>query len=204
MKRRLLNIVAWMSLALAVTTCWLILRGGIHIPRFMEVPGTKDWMFIFAGGGRFGSSLQFNLIHRIPNPVYSGFDSPILPGSTSQPAYGQWIASLPHSRYFDALGFALIHTSQTGTDVNRHINYYGRRWDLRIPFWAIILGSLGIFGWIKGMPLARDRWKYRAGQRELIEKGLICGNCGYDLQATPDRCPECGTIPPMRKSASAI
>jgi hypothetical protein len=52
-----------------------------------------------------------------------------------------------------------------------------------IPFWAVVLATLAL-------PASALRWRLR--ERRRLREGL-CPNCGYDLRATPDCCPECGT-----------
>ncbi len=56
------------------------------------------------------------------------------------------------------------------------------------PFWSIALLT-GL------LPLAWTavRWRCRTLNRRHQAQDL-CPNCGYDMRATPDRCPECGTV----------
>jgi len=60
------------------------------------------------------------------------------------------------------------------------------RWrDFTIPFWSLCL----LFALL---PAARISAYIR---RRLRQRPGHCHRCGYDLRATPDRCPECGMIP---------
>jgi hypothetical protein len=53
-----------------------------------------------------------------------------------------------------------------------------------IPYWGLlVLGAL--------LPVLRSRLLLRRRRRPPG----ACPACGYDLRATPDRCPECGTVP---------
>jgi len=63
-----------------------------------------------------------------------------------------------------------------------------------IPFWAICL-PLAI------LPVRRIRAQLRYRQRV---RDCRCLTCGYDLRATPDRCPECGLVKesPQRTEAA--
>lgn len=55
------------------------------------------------------------------------------------------------------------------------------------PFWSLALATAI-------PPLALLSLRLRAGQRRRRNKSRgLCPVCSYDLRATPDRCPECGS-----------
>ena len=53
------------------------------------------------------------------------------------------------------------------------------------PAWPLLVSLILVALWV--MLLVRQRRAPRNGRR--------CLHCGYDLRATPQRCPECGSIP---------
>ncbi|MFI5377884.1 MAG: hypothetical protein ACHRHE_01140 [Tepidisphaerales bacterium] len=57
-----------------------------------------------------------------------------------------------------------------------------------VPFWCIGMATaLPPLGW------TTLRWRSRVRVRRRKRLGL-CPACGYDLRATPGRCPECGAM----------
>jgi hypothetical protein len=56
---------------------------------------------------------------------------------------------------------------------------------LGVPSWLLVVVLLA--------PSAVRGWTVRARRRRGA--GGLCIHCGYDLRATRDRCPECGTVP---------
>lgn len=64
----------------------------------------------------------------------------------------------------------------------------------RVPHWTIAGASAVLpAGWFL---VARRRRGLLARRRGL------CTRCGYDLRATPDKCPECGAVPAAGKGAA--
>ena len=86
---------------------------------------------------------------------------------------------IPGSTYREWMGFGSGDYA-IGADPAR---LFGRFWT--VPHWSAALATAVL----PMMSLVRWRRTRRAAVR--LRRGL-CPGCGYDLRATPDRCPECG------------
>ncbi|HEY7091010.1 MAG TPA: hypothetical protein VH518_23135, partial [Tepidisphaeraceae bacterium] len=69
----------------------------------------------------------------------------------------------------------------------------GSRIVLNTPYWSILVLS----------SIVPAIWVYRRLRAGRRTQAGHCANCGYDLRATPDRCPECGhqQLTPPRSNA---
>jgi hypothetical protein len=66
-------------------------------------------------------------------------------------------------------------------------------WELTTPMWSLVV----VFALLPAIrsALLLKRWR---GRRRSASG--LCASCGYDLRASKDRCPECGTLVPNRQA----
>ena len=76
------------------------------------------------------------------------------------------------------VGFVFAHGAQRGATVTTLI--------LPLPFLIILFSPL---------PLAEVLMIRRRRRRTRRLAAGLCVRCGYDLRASPERCPECGAVP---------
>jgi hypothetical protein len=168
--RILLNAATVLSLLLCVATVALWVRGYFYQDGFgytRKAGGQfRSWGLSNFGGSVIYMSASGALTRRDPEPGWTW-------GSGAKRA-DSFLVRWSHYGFW---GFSS--------------NMYGGAADGGIPFtqagvphWFIVL--------ITGMlPAGRG---IRFWLRNRRNYGTFCRKCGYDLRATPDRCPECGAI----------
>ena len=76
---------------------------------------------------------------------------------------------------------------QSDSAAARLAKYVSGRRAIRVPYWLIAFSAaIAPSVWLARMKRRRERDRLSAG---------LCPTCGYDLRATPGRCPECGAVP---------
>ncbi len=178
-KRRLLKtlVLLWLTICIATTALWLAGRfAGNPFPH--PLPGRWSYQL----NGRTSGSISVVLFHDYPTPMVGPRFGP---NDQYTPELLAWYGQFPPGLFIHILGFGCTHTDNFETDSGNHMVALGKRTDLSVPYWA---------AWVMWLPTAvyADRRRRRKLQSRRRLKGQ-CVVCGYDLRATPDRCPECGT-----------
>jgi hypothetical protein len=175
--RRLFTIISALSLVLFITTVgmgarsyWYTDQASWYAVRLGADDGPDDdivWdVSIISSDG----TVEFNVSR------WSGFG---WPGDMTEPGMWWEITSSQEVSPVDGHGFYYDGSKlfdETGSMPVRGLG-------LQTPYWCPAVGSAVL-------PMA---WIALRSRRRHGLRGGCCPICGYDLRASPERCPECGT-----------
>jgi hypothetical protein len=103
--------------------------------------------------------------------------------SQSAPSLAAWSSDKSaRSHWYNSVGFEYLRSDDSGEI----------REGVVVPHYALCALS-AILPASCALKHQRERRKRQAHIK------MLCTSCGYDLRATPDRCPECGSVPTAAK-----
>jgi hypothetical protein len=172
-------------LCAGLLTLWLRSIWRVDSVGVRDGPPREDhyWCTIESAGG----TLSFTVRDAIAHANVGSGAVLLQPSTRPWRDVGEWSVS-PHSRPADAerthpettLGFG----TSRGIFSAALVAGSWRRWSL--PHWLPVAVTAAL-------PIVWSAGRQRAARRR--RRGL-CPSCGYDLRATPTRCPECGAPSP--------
>jgi hypothetical protein len=190
-RRRLFTLCSALSLLLCVAVCVLWVRShlvGEQLRWESETtdPPTVVWAWSFASdGGRAGVYFKREHVLSLSPQEYAGWRRMY---QRYPPRTGWRREPLNLARPPGFLGFGFLYENPGFQDVwAKRAAVEADEFLLTAPYWFLTLLSLS-------PPLVYIAARRRR-RRQRRRHGL-CLSCGYDLRASPERCPECGTANP--------
>ena len=195
MKRRLFNLLAAVSLVLCGATAAMWVRSSF----------LTDDLFVFARWNE--PAREFNTVHTWLLGGWiqvQGIETYGLPNDdvSKARAYGNGSFRFRSDPMAPQVGGVFsqrwpwvywLHFQASGASTYAGLNGLSHVWKFGVCLWPVTLIELVL-------PIA---WVWRRDKRRHHRLRGLCPRCGYDLRATPDRCPECGTAATRNGPAAA-
>jgi hypothetical protein len=198
MRRKLFTLAAGVSAVLCAATVVLGVRSYWYVSywdshRYWNTDGLghRDdcWVISYCGGFCWARSILWTkdagAVGLFPPSRHGsradGFAGPAWPPSA-------WRGFL--DRTYAGFGFRRSRFVEAGD-----LKMTGTSYNVAVPYWGVAaLLVVTPVVWVLRFRRARTR-RWRLGNAR-------CLACGYDLRATPERCPECGAVPAAKGAAA--